>query len=209
MNSAPAIPAWSSTLGGNLLLDLRDAADLRFVLEVVADAVLGRPPEASSSLIRGTCASPPAPWLVYLSDWHECPGGMEALHAALRIDGVEPAAGYRYASTDGRSVNCIDIESRGVAQAAADIAAAAPTGPTFISGAQLIEGPVPHFAMRCWRDDQSKSTKRRPYLCTLHIANSGLALTTLVTQLAPKWWTLHPAYEIVRAARRATEEPST
>jgi len=30
----------------------------------------------------------------------------------------------------------------------------------------------------------------------------------LMTQLAPRWWSMHPAYAIVRAARRTTEDPS-
>lgn len=208
MNAAPIAPTWRSALGGNLLLDLRDAADLRFVLEVVADAVLCRLAEASPALVRGACATPPPPLLVYLSDWHECPNGLAALYASLRIEGVEPAARYDYATTDGRRVNYIDVESRGIAQAVVDITAAAAAGPTFVSGAQSIAGPAPHFVLQCWKDAQRKSTKRRPYLCTLHIANSGPALTSLMTQLAPKWWSMHPAYAIVRAARRTTEEPS-
>lgn len=47
---------------------------------------------------------------------------------------------------------------------------------------------------------ERRSTRSKPYLFHLHIQSKGMA--GLMTQLLPKYWNIHPAYEIIREGRK-------
>jgi hypothetical protein len=61
--------------------------------------------------------------------------------------------------------------------------------------------PPPDVAFHASASPGRKGTKKSPYLFGLFI--QARDLPALATQLLPRYWSIHPAYEMLRAARRA------
>jgi hypothetical protein len=61
--------------------------------------------------------------------------------------------------------------------------------------------PPPDVAFHASAAPERKGTKKSPYLFGLFI--QARDLPALATQLLPRYWSIHPAYEVLRATRRA------
>ena len=58
----------------------------------------------------------------------------------------------------------------------------------------------PDLSLNVAVSKERRNTRSKPYLFHLYIQSNGLA--GLMTQLLPKYWSLHPAYEIIREGRK-------
>ena len=200
--------AWRSGLAGqgssSQLLHLRHEADLAFVFQVVADQCLGRaferlPPTNYKVKDSGQRA------LIYLTHWAGSPTGLQPLWTALRVPPPEAAAASALLVTeDQRSVELIDAAKCGRVETAKILGQRTGQVLTFVSGAESIDEPVPDMYLGYWRITERKSTKRSPYLCSVAVGSFTIGTSSLFTKLSPKWWSMDPAYEIIRSARRGT-----
>jgi hypothetical protein len=73
------------------------------------------------------------------------------------------------------------------------------------NGVGLTVGPSdstssPDLLLNASVSKERRSTRSKPYLFHLFIQSNGLA--GLMTQLLPRYWSLHPAYEIIREGRK-------
>jgi hypothetical protein len=175
-----AIPAWRLSrargAGVHSLVHLRDVVDLEFVWAVTGQFL--QAPDDSNS--------PRAPVVVYLMGWDALPRGLELLWAAL---------------LSSSSVHHIDAFVAGRERAEQEIENAPQSSTVFVSRAELLTGPVPDIGFQFAVDSETRSTKRRPYIGTLAIDGYSTLAAVLITKLKPKWWPMHPAYDIVRRHR--------
>lgn len=174
-----AIPAWRLSrargAGVHSLVHLRDLVDLEFIWAVTAQFL--QAPEDSDS---------PGTRVVYLMGWDALPRGLELLWVAL---------------LNSPSVHHIDAFVDGHERAEREIESAPQSLLVFVSHAELLTEPVPDIGFHFAVDSETRSTKRRPYIGTLAIDGYSTLGAVLITKLKPKWWPMHPAYDIIRRHR--------
>jgi hypothetical protein len=178
--TTPTIPAWRQSrergAGVHSLVHLRDLVDLEFVW-----AVTGQFLQSSDE-----SKAPRPPVLVYLMGWNAFPAGLELLWTTL---------------SNSPSVHHVDASLTRHLQAEQNIEGTPQSSIVFVRHAELLSGPVPDIAFQFAVNSEIRSTKRRPYIGTLAMDGYSTLSANLITKLRPKWWPLHPAYDIVRRHR--------
>ena len=179
-------------------LEIRDDASLRFVCAVVAQHLVGSIVPTDERVGTWRVRMPAMPRIVvYL---HGMESGVALLWPLLRQAFAVPDASTAvplgtFTLSNGGTLTVIDAGPMGVVppSTASDTA-----GIVVVVKAPVTGLPPPDLSIAALISPSKRSTKRKPYLLDLVVQTRGMSLGTA---LLPRYWSLHPAYEIIRTAR--------
>ena len=197
-------PSWRAAMNQTQLLEVRDESWLDFISTVVAQGITKSVVDVDEQVGNWRIKTLAAPRIALYLNGDEVP--LLLLYRRLRkaLLGLDSQASSAVECHRLHNGACITILNPSFIAAVTeqDIAVAeAATGLVVVAGSACMDVSAPNLALEASIDPNKRSTKRKPYVLDLLIQERGLAGWT--THLLPKYWSLHPAYSIVRDARQA------
>lgn len=201
-------PAWKHPVdglgAGHTLLTLKDDLELKFVADVVADALLGLSARVNAEAAGLKPMAPPRTALVYIvqRDMEDVPL-LGLICQGLGVAEPRLTANEGFQLSDGRTMTVFNANAPGWGPADEEmVRSASAESLVFVVGAEKLRGPPPELALEMWRNaEERKKNGKWPYLCRFEVGTYALKFTYLGTKLSPRWWTMNSAYAALKEAR--------
>ncbi len=194
-------PRWRLAMASSQMLEVKDTPSLQFVCTVLAEELAGAVVDRDEAVGTWRNRRAAMPKLVVYLGGAEGPLGAlcAELFKSLGIAfNLSPGAVETYGLGNGGNLVVVDLGRIEGTDQRVSAVEAVQSGLAVVLHGSSIDAPVPDLAIDVSVKPRRKSTRRSPYLMDLFIQDRGLA--PLTTQLLPKYWSIHPAYEVLRRA---------